>query len=154
MKKGFVILGKLVAGVTLLSSVAIFMKKYMSRKSEELERNNEGQKEKKYQICMDGKQVKICQEEVEDISINCCMGGFVLDLTESYIAKDVNIKVQSIMSGGKIIVPPMIRVVVTGEFSVMSGIANLVPMYEKEEIPTIYISVKNIMGGFSVQMQP
>lgn len=154
MKKAFVILGKIVAGVVAVCSATVVVWSYMSKKSKELETKNEGQKVKKYQILMDGKEEKICQEEIEDIEATCTMGGFDLDLTQSYIVKDVKIKVKCYMGGVRIFVPPMVHVVLVDDVTIMGGTANLVPTYEKEELPTIYISVKNIMGGVSVQMQP
>ena len=153
MKKGFIFLCKAVATIGAIGSFLVLTSKYMSKKSKELESKNKGQKIKKYQICMDGKQVKISEEEVEEISVQCCMSGFVLDLTKAYIASDVTIKVQSLMSGVKIIVPPMVQVVYENSVNIMGGMANLVPTYEKEELPTIHIFVENLMGGISVSMQ-
>lgn len=144
--KTVVVLGAIHAGLVALG-------RYMSNKTKELEKDNEGQQSKKYMAFMNGKDIRISKEEVKEISIRCVMGGVNLDLTEAYIAEDMEIKIQAVMSGVAIKVPPMVRVKLDGT-NIMGGFANMVPAYEKEDIPTITIDAESIMGGITVEMIP
>lgn len=144
--KTVVVIGAIHAGLVALG-------RYMSNKAKELEQDNEGRKSKKYMSFMNGKDIRISREEVEEISIRSMMGGVNLDLTEAYIAEDMEIKIQSVMSGVSIKVPPMVRVRLEGT-NIMGGFANMVPNYEKEELPTIRIEADSVMGGIAVEMVP
>ena len=152
-KNGFVTLCKVIGVTAIMYSAGVAVKTYLSKKAGKLEQENQGQKEKKYLCFMDGKGIKVKEEEVEKIEIDACMGGVTLDLTEAYIARDVELKVKAVMSGIEIKVPPMVHVVLEGT-NVMSGFSNMVPIYEKEEIPTISVFAECVMSGISVQMIP
>lgn len=154
-KKGSVFAGlcKAAAVIGLIHAALIALGRYMSMRATEQEKHNEGQKRKRYLTFMNGKDVRISKEEVSEISIRSCMGGVNLDLTDAYITEDMEIKIKCVMSGVSIKVPPMVRVELGGS-NVMSGFANLVPNYEAEGLPTIYIYAESIMGGISVQMVP
>ena len=102
---------------------------------------------------MNGKNIKIGNEQVEEIDIHSYMGGVELDLTNAYITQDMDIKIRSVMSGVNIKVPPMVRVILDGT-NIMGGFANLVPNYEAEELPTVFVMAENVMGGIAVQMVP
>ena len=148
--------GTIVKTVIVISAVhagLIVLARHMSNKARELEKHNAGQKNKKYMTFMNGRELRISKEEVNDISIRTMMGGVNLDLTEAYITQDMEIRIQSVMSGVAIKVPPMVRVVLDGT-NIMGGFANMVPTYEREDIPTIRIEAESIMGGISVEMVP
>lgn len=145
---------KVVAVIAAVYGAFIAIGRYMAKKSSELDAQNVGQKVKKYLAFMNGRNIKVGNEEIEEIDIRSYMGGVELDLTEAYITQDMDIKIHSVMSGVNIKVPPMVRVNVSDSVNVMGGVANLVPNYETEELPTIFVSVENLMGGIAVQMVP
>lgn len=145
---------KVIAAIAAVYSAFVTVGRYMAKKSSELDEQNIGQKVKKYLAFMNGRNIKIGNEQIEEVNIRSYMGGVELDLTEAYITQDMDIKIHSVMSGVNIKVPPMVRVNVSDSVNVMGGIANLVPKYENEELPTIFVSVENLMGGIAVQMIP
>lgn len=144
---------KVCVGIAAVWAAFMAVGRCMSRKAKELEQKNIGQKIKNYLICMNGKNIKIGNEPLEEINIKTYMGGAELDLTEACITSDVDIKIHSLMSGVNIKVPPMVRVRLDGT-NIMGGFANLVPNYEAEELPTIFVYADNVMGGIAVQMVP
>ena len=145
---------KVIAMIAAVYGAFVAIGRYMAKKSSELDEQNIGQKVKKYLAFMNGRNIKIGNEQIEEVNIRSYMGGVELDLTEAYITQDMDIKIHSVMSGVNIKVPPMVRVNVSDSVNVMGGIANLVPKYENEELPTIFVSVENLMGGIAVQMIP
>lgn len=153
-KSGFKTAVKVIAVIAAVYSAFVALGRYMAKKSSELDEQNIGQKVKKYLAFMNGRNIKIGNEQIEEIGIRSYMGGVELDLTEAYITQDMDIKIHSVMSGVNIKVPPMVRVIVNDSVNVMGGVANLVPKYEAEELPTIFVSAENLMGGIAVQMVP
>lgn len=153
-KSGLKTAVKVIAVIAAVYGAFVALGRYMAKKSSELDQQNIGQKVKKYLAFMNGRNIKIGNEQIEEISIRSYMGGVELDLTEAYITQDIDIKINSVMSGVNIKVPPMVRVNMSDSINIMGGFANLVPNYETEELPTIFVSVENLMGGIAVQMVP
>lgn len=145
---------KVIAVLAAAYGVFVALGRYMAKKSRELDEQNIGQRVKKYLAFMNGRNIKIGNEQIEEINIRSYMGGVELDLTEAYITQDIDIKIHSVMSGINIKVPPMVRVNMSDSINIMGGFANLVPNYETEELPTIFVSIENLMGGIAVQMVP
>ena len=150
---GITVFLKGMAFVTALCSLAVAVGRWMSKRSRELEKANVGQKNKKYLAFMNGKLIKIGKEDVEEIDIKTFAGGVTLDLTRAEITKDMDVKIQGVMSGVFIKVPPMVRVVLDGA-NIMSGFANMVPNYERKDLPTVFVYAESVMGGIAVQMVP
>ncbi|MGN0504916.1 MAG: LiaF domain-containing protein [Lachnospiraceae bacterium] len=144
---------KVIAVIAAVYGAFVAVGRVMSKKARELEQQNIGQKVKRYLAFMNGKNIKIGNEPVEEIDIHSYMGGVELDLTNAYITQDMDIKIRSVMSGVNIKVPPMVRVILDGT-NIMGGFANLVPNYEAEELPTVFVMAENVMGGIAVQMVP
>lgn len=144
---------RVISAIATVYGIFVAVGRYMSKKARELEQKNIGEVSKGYLAFMNGKNIKITNEPVEEIYLSSYMGGVELDLTKAYITKDLDIKIRSVMSGVHIKVPPMVRVILDGN-NIMGGFANLVPGYETEELPTIFIMAENIMGGIAVQMVP
>lgn len=150
--------GKLGKTIKVLSIIAmiygaiIAVTRFMAKKSKEMEQENTDNPIKNYLAFMNGRNAKIIKEAVEEISITAFMGGVDLDLTEAYIAKDMDITIKAAMAGVHITVPPMVRVILDGT-NIMSGFANMVPGYESEELPTVFICADCIMGGIVVEME-
>ncbi len=144
---------KIAAVCAAIYGTMIAVGRYMAKKARELELANAGKKEKNYLAVMNGKMIKPGKEPVEKISIRTCMGGVNLDLTEAELAKETDVDIKSVMSGVNIKVPPMVRVILDGT-NIMGGFANLVPEYEVEDLPTVYVYAESLMGGVSVQMVP
>lgn len=147
------VLLKIILVLGMIHGALLALGKYMAKRARELEEGNEGQKKKNYMAFMSGKDIRIGREEVEKISIQSCMGGVNLDLTGAEIRRDMKIDIQATMSGVAIKVPPMVRVELDGT-NVVSGFANMVPVYEAEELPTIRIYAECVMSGISVEMVP
>lgn len=146
--------GKVIKVLTIIGVIYgafVALTRYMSKKSREMEQNNVGQTSKNYLAFMNGRNIKISKEPIEDISISAFMGGVDLNLTEAYITKDMDITIKAAMSGIHITVPPMVRVILDGT-NIMSGFANMVPGYESEELPTIFLCADSVMGGVVIEM--
>lgn len=143
---------KVLACIAAVYGAFVAFARYMADKDKEMEKGNYGSTEKKYLSFMNGKNIKISREPVEDIQIRAVMGGVELNLTEAYITKDMDITIKAVMSGVHIIVPPMVRVILDGT-NAMGGFANMVPGYEDEDLPTIFVTADSVMGGIAIEMK-
>ena len=144
--KLIVVLGAVYAGIVAAG-------KLVAKKMQQLEKKNVGNKEKKYLSVMNGQVIKISKEPVEEISIQAYLGGVTLDLTEALLEKETEVTIRGLMSGVVVKVPPMVRVVLDGT-NILSGFANMVPNYEAEDLPTVYVYAESVMSGIAAQMEP
>lgn len=152
-KSTFGILCKVVLAVAAAYAAVYAAGKLVAKKTKELEEKNDGQKKKRYLSAMNGKIIKIGKEPVEEIDIHTYLGGVTLDLTGADFSKEMEVNINSLMSGVIIKVPPMVRVVLDGS-NMLSGFANMVPQYETEELPVVFIYAESLMSGIAVQMVP
>ncbi len=150
---GFSKLMKFIAVIGAIYAACVAIGKFVEKKAQELERKNQGEKEKNYLAFMNGKAIKLGKEEVEEITVKTYLGGVTLDLTEATLAKETEVRINSLMSGVVVKVPPMVRVVLEGT-NIMGGFANMVPSYEAESLPVVYVYAESVMGGIAVQMVP
>ena len=116
-----------------------------------LERENQIKTHKKYLSFMNGCARKLKGETVESVEVTAMMGGMELDLTGAKLAEQTYIRVNSLMSGVIIKVPPLVEVREDAR-SIMSGIANMVPRYNREGLPVIYLDTKALMSGISIKV--
>ncbi|MCH5272245.1 MAG: hypothetical protein J1E35_01100 [Lachnospiraceae bacterium] len=127
--------------------------KVMLRLSNRLEEDNEGNEKKRYLNFMNGRNIRFSNEKVSNVEINAIAGGVELDLTEAELAPETTVFVRAFMSGIVVKVPPMVRVEVETA-DVLSGFLNMVPNYESENLPVVYLTTQSIMSGIRVEMEP
>lgn len=144
---------KLTVVIGTIMSVIMAISKWVAGKTEELEEENEDRTQKNYLFVMNGQSICLDQEAVEEINIRSYLGGVNLDLSKALLAQETDIDIYGLMSGIVIKVPPMVRVILNGT-NILSGFANMVPNYETEDLPTVYVTAECIMSGVSVQMVP
>lgn len=147
-KNGFLHLLTLVAAAYgLIQAIAALM----MWEGKRLERESSGKPKKKFLNFMNGSTRKIKGEMVEKIELISVIGGTELDLTGCILAPVTEISVSAVMSGVVIKVPPMVEVQEDVR-SVMGGVANLVPDYDREGLPVIRLDVESIMSGVTVKV--
>ncbi len=152
-KNVFGTLCKVVLAIAAAYGAIYAVGKLVAKKTKELEEKNAGHQKKKYLSVMNGKVIKIGKEPVEEIDIHTYLGGVTLDLTGADFSKEMEVNINSLMSGVIIKVPPMVRVVLDGS-NMLSGFANMVPQYETEDLPIVFIYAESLMSGIAVQMVP
>lgn len=152
-KSGLAVLFKLAVVIGAAYAAVVAVGKFIAKKTKELEEKNCGQTKKKYLSVMNGQIIKIGREPIEEIFIQTYLGGVTLDLTEAVLEKETDVNIRGLMSGVAVKVPPMVRVVLEGT-NILSGFANMVPNYEAEELPTVYVYAESVMSGIAVQMVP
>lgn len=147
-KNGFLHLLTLVAAAYgLIQAIAALM----MWEGKRLERESSGKPKKKFLNFMNGSTRKIKGEMVEKIELISVIGGTELDLTGCILAPVTEISVSAVMSGVVIKVPPMVEVQEDVR-SIMGGVANLVPDYDREGLPVIRLDVESIMSGVTVKV--
>ncbi|MGN1084637.1 MAG: hypothetical protein ACI4QX_06515, partial [Lachnospiraceae bacterium] len=114
---------------------------------------NEGKEKKRYLNFMNGRNYRFEKEKISSVEIYAAAGGVELDLTGAELSQETTVCVRALMSGVVIKVPPMVRVEVKTA-DVMSGFVNLVPNYEHENLPVVYLTAQSIMSGIRVKMEP
>ena len=75
-----------------------------------------------------------------------------MDVSGAELSPVTEVSVRVLMSGVILTVPPMVRVQVESK-QVASGVVNLVPAYEKEEFPLIYVTVNSLMSAVRIQVR-
>ena len=122
--------------------------------AQKVEAQNSEQKKKTYINFMNGRSLSLENEEVEEISIDTCMGGMDLDLRKADLADVTYINIRSLMSGVVVKVPPMVNVRMENSITIMGGFANMVPKYENEDLKTIVVRSSALMCGVCIKMVP
>ena len=80
-------------------------------------------------------------------------GSFTeLDLSEAIFSDETFVKVRTL--GGKTIikVPTMVRVKLEGK-GVLCGFSNMVPSYENESLPIVYVSAESIGACVKIRVE-
>ena len=137
--------------LVLLYDMIQMLAALMMWKGRRLEQGNQGKRHKRYLSFMNGYSRKLKDEAVEKIDLTAVMGGMELDLTGARLADRTRIRVKGVISGILIKVPPMVEVREDAR-SVMSGIANMVPRYQKEGLPVILLQADCLMTGIRVKV--
>ena len=113
--------------LVLLYDMIQMLAALMMWKGRRLEQGNQGKRHKRYLSFMNGYSRKLKDEAVEKIDLTAVMGGILIK------------------------VPPMVEVREDAR-SVMSGIANMVPRYQKEGLPVIFLQADCLMTGIHVKV--
>lgn len=116
-----------------------------------LEKENKDNPKKNYLNFMNGCSRRLKGEAVERIDMTSVMGGVELDLTGAKLSAVTELHVRALMSGVAIKVSPMVEVQ-DDTRSIMSGVANMVPHYNREDIPVIRLDAECIMSGISIRV--
>lgn len=128
------------------------VKGFMNRLAKKLEEENEGSESKRYLRFLTGEGVSLEEEEVTALELNVIAGGQELDLSEAILSEETFVTVRALLSGVVVKVPPMVRVEVD-DTDVLSGFMNLVPKYEREDLPVLYLRVQSLLSGVKVEMK-
>ena len=150
MKKVF----KALTVISAMYGAILALAQAIQKLSHKFEQQNIGQKKKTYVNFMNGRSFSLENEEVEEISIQTCMGCIDLDLSKADLEDITHINIHSLMSGIVIKVPPMVNVRMEDSFMLMGGIANMVPKYNEDDLKTIIVHSSALMGGICIKMMP
>ncbi|WP_312368972.1 LiaF domain-containing protein [Lachnoclostridium sp.] len=139
---------KVIVAVAAIQGILKMVAFYKNKKNEK-QPENEGTK--KYAVWMNGKQVRLDEEELRSIEIQAVMSGIDIDLTKAKIHEDMFISGKAIMSGVCIRVPEDINVKMNCK-TILGACANSVPKYFDETLPTIFVEVDGVMSGIAVKI--
>lgn len=139
---------KVIVAIAAIQGIIKIVSLYKNKKNDK-QPATEGTK--KYTVWMNGKQVRLDEEEVRSIEIQAVMSGIDIDLTKTKIQEDMFISGKAIMSGVCIRVPEDINVRMNCK-TVLGACANSVPKYFDETLPTIFVEVDGVMSGIAVKI--
>lgn len=140
---------KVVVAIAAMNGALKLYSMYKENKENEQD-NNKDNSVKKYNVYMNGRQIKLDGEAIQGVFIKTIMGGVDLDLRKAIITEDVFITCKGVMSGISIRVPEHVNVSVDVK-GFMNGISNTVPKHFEDEVNTIYIDGDCAMSGISVR---
>lgn len=141
---------KVLAIMAAINGVIQLVVKAKQKKDAENEEKNGNSSIKVYDVFMNGKSIKIEDEEFEGIIVKSVMGGVDIDLRNAIIKKNVYITIKNVMSGVSIRVPQGVNVKLESR-DFLSGSDNLVPEYEGEDVPVIFVETKSYLSGLSIR---
>ncbi|ABX41663.1 LiaF domain-containing protein [Lachnoclostridium phytofermentans] len=139
---------KVIVAIAAIQGIFKIVSFYKNKKNENQSTDAET---KKYTVWMNGKQVRLDEEEVRSIDIQAVMSGIDIDLTKAKIHEDMFISGKAIMSGVCIRVPEDINVKMNCK-TILGACANSVPKYFDETLPTVFVEVDGIMSGIAVKI--
>lgn len=127
-------------------------KKVLTRLTTRLEEDNEGNESKRFLSCLGSREICLEEEEVSGIEVIAAGSFTELDLSEAIFSDETFVKVRTL--GGKTIikVPPMVRVKLEGK-GVLCGFSNMVPSYEDESLPIVYVSAESIGACVKIRVE-
>ena len=141
---------KVIAIIAAINGAVQLIAKAKQKKDAVNEEKNGNSNIKVYDVFMNGKSIKIEDEEFEGIVVKSVMGGVDIDLRNAIIKKNVYITIKNVMSGVSIRVPEGVNVKLESR-DVLSGSDNLVPEYEGEDVPVIFVETKSYLSGLSIR---
>ena len=118
-------------------------KQVAARLSRRLEEDNEGREEKRFFVGLSGREICLEDEEGSEVDLTVVGGCAELDLSHAKLADETYVKVCSL--GGSVVVkvPAMVRVELDGK-GVVCGFSNMVPTYEEESLPMMYVDAESV----------
>ena len=127
-------------------------KKVLTHLATRLEEDNEGNESKRFLSCLGSREICLEEEEVSGIEVIAAGSFTELDLSEAIFSDETFVKVRTL--GGKTIikVPPMVRVKLEGK-GVLCGFSNMVPSYENESLPIVYVSAESIGACVKIRVE-
>ncbi len=118
-------------------------KQVTARLSRRLEEDNEGNEEKRFLACLQTREVCLEGEAVSDIDMTVVTACAELDLSDAKLSDETFVKIRALGSRVVVKVPAMVRVELEGK-GVVCGFSNMVPAYEDEGLPVIYVDAESL----------
>lgn len=147
----FVKLFRLFIFIMVIRGIILTAKEISKKLTKKMDEENEGKQRKCFPCVFSGKQISFRGEEVPDMEIDCALGGVDIDLTGATLKDTTDITIRTALGGVNIKVPPMVRVKLFSK-NLASGVANMVPEYESEDLPVVNINAQALMSGISVKV--
>ena len=118
-------------------------KQIMTRLSKRLEEDNEGTEKKRFFTGLRNREICLEDETVSGVDVTVIAASVEVDLSDAVLSEETFVKIRTL--GGNVVlkVPAMVRVVLD-EKGVVCGFSNLVPNYEDESLPTIYVDAESV----------
>lgn len=125
--------------------------KIMKRLSRRLEEDNEGSESKRFFSCLTTREICLDDGEASYLDVTAVAACVELDLSEAILPEESFVKVHSL--GGKVVikVPAMTRVELEGK-GVVCGFSNMVPGYEDESLPVIYVDAESLGACLKIKI--
>lgn len=123
-------------------------KSVMARLANRLEADNEGNEKKRYFFGMTRKTV--CPEaSVSKVDMTVVAACAELNLCEADLSEETFVKVRTL--GGRVVikVPTMVRVRLE-EKGVICGFSDMVPNYEDESLPVVYVDAESAVACLKI----
>lgn len=126
-------------------------KKIATRLSRRLEEDNEGSESKRFFAGLTNREICLEDEEVSYLDVMAVAACVELDLSTANLSEETFVKVHSL--GGKVVVkvPAMTRVELEGK-GVMCGFSDMVPNYEDESLPVIYVDAESLGACLKIKL--
>ncbi len=116
-------------------------KQVLARLSRRLEEDNEGSESKRYLTGLGMREICLEDEDVSAVDLTVVVGNAELDLSDADLSHETFVKVRILGGKAVIKVPAMVRVELEGK-GVLCGISDMVPGYEDERLPVIYVDAE------------
>ncbi len=126
-------------------------KQVMARLSKRLEEDNEGSGKKRFFTGLKTREICLEDEAIFDVDVTVVAACAEVDLSEAELAEETFVKVR--MLGGSVVikVPTLVRVKMEGK-GVICGFSNLVPNYEAENLPVIYVDAESVGACLKIKI--
>ncbi len=131
-----------------VKAIAAFVRR-LTRKVEE---DNPWCDKKRYLAIGNEKNLNLSGEKVSYAEVYGVGAAVQMDLSEAELSQVTELSVRILMSGVILTVPPMVRVQVESR-QMASGVVNLVPAYENEDLPLIYVTVNSLMSAVRIKVR-
>lgn len=126
-------------------------KQVMARLSKRLEEDNEGKEEKHFFTGLRAREICLQDEAVSAVDITTVAACVEVDLSEAELSEETFVKVRTMGGNVVIKVPAMVRVNMEGR-GVVCGLSNMVPTYEDESLPVIYVDAESVGACLKIKM--
>ena len=142
---------RLVAFAVAVYGAVTALAKVAKRLSRRLEEDNEGSESKRFFSCLTAREICLEDEAASYLDVTAIAACVELDLCEAILPEETFIKVHSL--GGKVVikVPAMTRVELEGK-GVLCGFSNMVPGYEDESLPVIYVDAESLGACLKIKI--
>ena len=126
-------------------------KQVMARLSKRLEEDNEGSESKRFFTALKTREICLEDEPVSYVDVTAVAACVEVDLSDANLPEETFVKVHSL--GGSVVlkVPAMVRVEMEGR-GVACGFSNMVPNYEDESLPVIYVDAESIGACLKIKL--
>ena len=131
-----------------VKAIAAFVRR-LTRKVEE---DNPWCDKKRYLSIGSEKNLTLSGEKVSRAEVYGVGAAVQMDLSEAELSQVTELSVRVLLSGVILTVPPMVRVQVESK-QAASSVVNLVPAYENEELPLIYVTVNGLVSAVRIKVR-